>query len=150
NNLRRSDPSRCASEQPFAVHRQVVPSFQMVVSSQFPIGTRRRILNGEERSTQLLSRGARAIHTKGNAGRPARMLRHYRPPWRRQQHQTHDIRAFIEQTTRQLELTITPPHASSSDGATHPGGAWNRRLRSLLASAPQASDSACPFPGNRE
>src|SRR5262249_21002298 len=43
NNLRRSDPSRCASEQPFAVHRQVVPSFQMVVSSQFPIGTRRRI-----------------------------------------------------------------------------------------------------------
>src|SRR5215813_12276378 len=53
-------------------------------------------------------------------------------------------RPFIEQTTRQLELTITPPHASCSDGATHPGGAWNRRLRSLLASAPQAFDSACP------
>src|SRR5215467_2908838 len=61
------------------------------VSSQFQIGTRRRILNGEKRSTQLLSRGARAIHTKGNAGSPARMLRHYRPPWRRQQPQTHDI-----------------------------------------------------------
>src|SRR5215468_10027672 len=59
-------------------------------------------------------------------------------------------RPFIEQTTRQLELTITPPHASSSDGATHPGAAWNRRLRSLLASAPQAFDSASLFPGNRE
>src|SRR5215471_15275772 len=62
-----------------------------VVSSQFQIGTRRRILNREKRSTQLLSRGAQAIHTKGNAGSPARMLRHHRPPWRRQQPQTHDI-----------------------------------------------------------
>src|SRR5215472_11725867 len=62
--------------------------------SQFQIGTRRRILNGEKRSTQLLSRGARAIHTKGNAGSPARMLRHHRPPWRRQQPQTHNIPTF--------------------------------------------------------
>src|SRR5262249_34723543 len=59
-----------------------------LVSSQFQIGTRRRILNGEKRSTQLLSRGARAIHTKRNAGSPVCILRHYRPPWRRQQPQT--------------------------------------------------------------
>src|SRR5215510_13606403 len=69
----------------------LAPYPEAVVSSQFQIGTRRRILNGEKRSTQLLSRGARAIHTKGNAESPVRMLRHYRPPWRRQQPQTHDI-----------------------------------------------------------
>jgi predicted permease len=59
-------------------------------------------------------------------------------------------RPFIRQKARQLEMTITPPHASSSDGVTHPDAAWNRRLRSLLASPPQAFDSVCPFPGNRE
>src|SRR5215813_9010096 len=108
-------------------------AFYPAVSSQFQIGTRRGILNGEKRSTQLLSRGARASNSHegerrksgAHASSPSAAVAPTATPDARHPDRSSNRRPV------QLELTITPPHASCSDYATHPGGAWNRRFSPL-------------------
>ena len=122
----------------------------IVVSSEFQVCTRDAFTNGEQRFTLLLPRLARAIHAKRNAGSRCECLvtiglRGADSNRRR------TTSATLHRTDGcQLEMTITPPHASSSDGAIRPVAAWNRRLHPVLASARPASHSARPFPGNRE